>query len=213
MAENKKDPQENGQVLSAVTRDNDQLLWSETKVKLLLTLYLAHLEDFENPRCKRKDIWKKIAKELGSTVGACDSKFRNLKCYYIGILKRKADNSALSWPYFQIFEEIFCHDPNVQLERATAIEPLMEIGDASLPRSPSSEPISRYASKDSNDAKNQSRLAGNAEFRDFEVNMSRFYDRVSNTLDSLINHMEEANEIQKNRNKLLGKYHKIMLRR
>lgn len=95
--------------------DEDLERWSSSKVQYLLSLYLERKNKFRNPKIKKKNLWREMAEKLHLSEEACNKKFRNLKGTFIKLLKKKkkSGREAVTWKFFNIFEEIFENDQNV----------------------------------------------------------------------------------------------------
>ncbi|KAF2890801.1 hypothetical protein ILUMI_15372 [Ignelater luminosus] len=89
---------------------------------LFLDAYEKLIEQFRNPKIKKKKLWKKIAsvmEETGCIVDSAilDKKMRNMKCTFTRIKdnnkKKRTGRGAVSWEYFSRFEDIFASDKSV----------------------------------------------------------------------------------------------------
>lgn len=80
----------------------------ENYVKQLLKFYIENKERFQDPRLKKKNLWKQLAPLIGLSTEECDRKFRNLKQTYLRLAeKKKESGKSISWPYYSYFEKIY----------------------------------------------------------------------------------------------------------
>lgn len=172
---------------------NDTLEWSEEKVDLLLKLHLSYLEEFRNPRSRKKDVWKKVGAELGVDAIACDRKFRNLKQRYINLIKRGNKKQIAQWPHYSLMVEIFKGDANFLKTYQ------QKYGAFSVHNK-------KYFIAQ-NEVKTLKKEA--EEEPPFEIlagNLSRNQAEISSKLDELIDRIKQSNVIQQKRNELFEKY-------
>lgn len=189
------------------SNNEEEFYWTDVKVKLLLTLYLANIDEFRNSRNKKRDVWQKIANELECAVDACDKKFRNLKCYYVNLLRRKPAQTTSSWPYFQILKEIFDNDPTLQIN--TKVNSNVDLTD-------DDEAVSDCTS-DLDDIKFETRrvlkrpyMESNSGSNTQKLRKMVVNKTISSTLDKLITQIDVSNQIQRERNQLFQKYYSII---
>nr|CAD7403665.1 unnamed protein product [Timema poppensis] len=62
----------------------ERLFWTERNTKSLIQEYMKLLKLFRDPRCKQKDLWSKVSRNMRQngvdvTANMCDRKWRNLK--------------------------------------------------------------------------------------------------------------------------------------
>lgn len=86
--------------------------WTHSANWLLINSYLNLIDEFHDPRIRKKDLWMKISdrfRELGYDVpyDLLDKKFRNLKStYYLINDRKKHSNKEIKWEYYKVFEDI-----------------------------------------------------------------------------------------------------------
>lgn len=83
----------------------------DEKVVEMLNLYIKYKNKFQKEYWRR-DLWDMIAKEMGETDGEyLQKRFLNYKQRYLQILEKKmASNISISWPYMNLFDQIFKDD-------------------------------------------------------------------------------------------------------
>lgn len=111
----------NTAVTLAEFSDNQKQKWTKPEVQQLLILYKANEEKFQNPKWKKKAIWKEISKEMNQygysyTSDQCQVKFKNLKQTYVKTVdhNNKSGNSLKSCSFFDELNEIFACNPFVE---------------------------------------------------------------------------------------------------
>lgn len=189
--------------------EEEEFYWTEVKVKLLLTLYLANIDDFRNTSNKKRDVWQKIANELECAVDACDKKFRNLKCYYVNLLRRNRAQTTSTWPYFQILQEIFENDSTLQINKVNSNVDSNDDDDEAVSDCSSDDTSINTETNRGLKRPHLENDTGNntGKFRKMLVN--RTFDTIT-TLDKLITQIDVSNKIQRERNKLFQKYYSII---
>ncbi|KAJ8960114.1 hypothetical protein NQ314_006095 [Rhamnusium bicolor] len=86
--------------------------WTPETTKLLLDLRLSREKEFNQPQCKKKNLWNAIAEEMcqsgycNLTSDMCDVKYRNLLATYKSNKRKKEQSgeSAITWEYFTQFD-------------------------------------------------------------------------------------------------------------
>lgn len=89
--------------------------WNHKNTTTFLNEFREKINDFKDPKIKKKHIWESIAnkmKEQGFNVtgGMLDRKLRNMKATYRVILDSKHKNPEkgnVHWKYFDVFHEVF----------------------------------------------------------------------------------------------------------
>lgn len=86
--------------------------WDRNKIRQLINAYSEIAHKFKNPKYRKKELWRDIARKVGESPSSCDRKFRNLKQTYLR-LKLRADTgrSVTKWRYFKDFMTIFENEP------------------------------------------------------------------------------------------------------
>jgi hypothetical protein len=105
----------------ADSSENQAQKWSKPEVQQLLILYKAHEDKFQDPKWKKKAIWKEISKEMNQygylyTSEKCQVKFKNLKQTYVKTVdhNNKSGNSLKTCSFFDELNEIFACNPFVE---------------------------------------------------------------------------------------------------
>ncbi|CAG9772853.1 unnamed protein product [Ceutorhynchus assimilis] len=101
--------------------DSLKLLWNTSTTKLLISEYKKRLEQFRNPKIKKKSLWEAIAqifRKIGYniTVQELDCKMRNIKHHYKTIKdnnKNKTGRGRIVWEYYDIVDELFLDDKTI----------------------------------------------------------------------------------------------------
>ncbi|KAK4882525.1 hypothetical protein RN001_005844 [Aquatica leii] len=92
--------------------------WVRNDILKLINLFKKYEPEFKSTSVKNDKVWKQISNELLThTAEQCKNKFKYLKQKYI----EKQDNMkptssgarAISFEYFELFDEMFGKDPNV----------------------------------------------------------------------------------------------------
>ncbi|KAK4882641.1 hypothetical protein RN001_005960 [Aquatica leii] len=92
--------------------------WVRNDILKLINLFKKYEPEFKSTSVKNDKVWKQISNELLThTAEQCKNKFKYLKQKYI----EKKDNMkptssgarAISFEYFELFDEMFGKDPNV----------------------------------------------------------------------------------------------------
>ena len=111
----------NTAVTPAEFSDNQKQKWTKPEVQQLLILYKANEEKFQNPKWKKKAIWKETSKEMNQygysyTSDQCQVKFKNLKQTYVKTVDydNKSGNSLKSCSFFDELNEAFACNPFVE---------------------------------------------------------------------------------------------------
>ena len=101
--------------------ENQTPTWSKPDVQQLLILYKAHEDKFQDPKWKKKAIWKEISKEMNQygysyTSDKCQVKFKSLKQNYVKAVdhNNKRANSLKTCSFFHELNEIFACNPFVE---------------------------------------------------------------------------------------------------
>lgn len=103
-------------------KTEDNWKWPRAATLLLLELYRSKKEDFNNPKKKKKTLWRSIADQMcekGHNVKPehCDKKMRNLKQTYKTVKENnsKSGRSKRTWEFYDLMDEIFSKDPTIEL--------------------------------------------------------------------------------------------------
>ncbi|XP_053613719.1 uncharacterized protein LOC128677118 [Plodia interpunctella] len=201
-----------------VIDDGDEGLehWEQNNITLMLNLYIQNLDKFRTPKIKKKNIWVDIANAVGKSPDGCDKKFRNLKQTYIRLLKKKNKNqvSEVKWPYFELFEEIFNVNGELQPEIQQRIQDTSTENVAKVLLSmnnhasfePEVQENGESSTRLSEEAKHKLSKKRYLEFRKVTLEMRDRQRIVEEKLDKLINIVEESNSIQRERNRLFQQF-------
>ncbi|XP_066150241.1 uncharacterized protein [Euwallacea fornicatus] len=177
----------------------NKIEWSDRKVDLLLTLYLEHLKEFRDSKYKKKDIWKKLAPQLGYSPEACDRKFRNAKQRYQRLI-RHGKKAVTRWPHLQKMSEILKGDPSSA--------PIL-IKKEHLSDNQPSVLRKRYLGQGEVKARkidHANEVKVTTRFQDLAENLSNKQEEICNKIDELVSKIQESNVIQIRRNELFEKY-------
>ncbi len=116
-----KAPGNDTAMTQADSSENQTSKWSKPEVQQLLILYKAHEDKFQDPKWKKKAIWKEISKEMNQygysyTSDKCQVKFKNLKQTYVKTVdhNNKSGNSLKTCSFFDELNEIFACNPFVE---------------------------------------------------------------------------------------------------
>lgn len=179
--------------------------WNSHNTKQLLELYNENKEKFRNPKIKNKKIWDEMGQKMKKTGDELDKKFRNLKQTYMRILQKKkqtGEGAVQYWSHFNIFEEIFEMDHNINPEQKSTII-------SSLPGCSKTTEL-RKTSTDSEVLKpvvqrsnTMSRKRKYEDIRQLSSEMTKRQEKIESKLDSLIETIVDSNNIQRNRNELI----------
>ncbi|XP_017066293.1 uncharacterized protein LOC108104629 [Drosophila eugracilis] len=121
----------------------DERKWNVYNTRMLLNLYNARQEDFQNPKKKIKDVWRQMVVELkskgmkGIDAIQLDRKFRNLKKTYYSIRNKyvgKGPQFHPNWPFYDMMSMILKEDPIPSSHTVTgnafsALETILGDGD------------------------------------------------------------------------------------
>ncbi|XP_023160956.2 uncharacterized protein LOC111592785 [Drosophila hydei] len=85
--------------------------WSNKETLLLLRLYLKYKRDFRERHKKRTEIWQHVVREFEqhgfkASYIKLDRKFRNMSRTYFNIKRQKKDGDP-NWEYFSAMDEIY----------------------------------------------------------------------------------------------------------
>ncbi|KAG7312411.1 hypothetical protein JYU34_001906 [Plutella xylostella] len=188
--------------MQAEDDENADDVWTPKAVRTLLEMYIQNLPKFRNSKMKKKGLWIQIGHAVGKSPASCDKKFRNLKLTYLRCLKKKKThvNKLCTWPYFDLFEEIYCENG------VYAPEIYKKIDDSKVNISFNGE-SSKTPDEDVTRKRTNSRISKRV--TDFKKIASEMRDRqktVEHKLDRLISIVEDSNNIQKERNLLFQQY-------
>lgn len=185
--------------------------WSSQSIRQMLEAYLQNVEKFRNSKMRKKNTWGEVSKAVGKPPESCDRKFRNLKQTYLRLLKKKTGEgvTAFKWPYFELFEEIYCVNGEYQ---PVILEKLQEKPETSI-TTPAKiarlVPEVIYENGESSQTEEVKKKVYKKKFTEFKKIATEMRDRqrtVEAKLDRLINIVEESNSIQKERNRLFESY-------
>lgn len=97
--------------------------WNSDNTRFLITEYGKRIEQFRNPKMKKKLIWTEIKDAFNKngyilTEDELDRKMRNLKHHYKTIKdnnnkKTKTGRGRIVWEFYALFEEIFAEDRTI----------------------------------------------------------------------------------------------------
>lgn len=94
--------------------------WDSNSTKLLIVEYKNRLEQFRDPKIKKRQLWLEIAgifkaKHYYVTESVLDAKFRNLKHHYKFIKdnKGKSGRGRISWDFFEQMDDLLQNDRSV----------------------------------------------------------------------------------------------------
>lgn len=196
------------------TDDSDDH-WDHAHIKQMLNLYLQNVERFRNPKIRKKNVWVDISAEVGKGPDSCDKKFRNLKQTYIRLVKKKNRDgiATVKWPYFSIFEEIFCINGLYKPEIQEKIEePSESVAKALLTLNTQSRLTfandigPECSTSQGDDVQRKLNKKRYADFKKITIEMRDRQRTVEAKLDRLINIVEESNNIQRERNRLFEQF-------
>ncbi|XP_045779737.1 uncharacterized protein LOC123877230 isoform X2 [Maniola jurtina] len=96
----------------------------DTKVELMLNLYLKHKKNINNQRSHNisKAMWEAIAMEIGEEdADYWHKRFMNFKQHYIRMVYKRNESGAeaISWPYMGYFDQIYDDDLDFQQKFGT----------------------------------------------------------------------------------------------
>ncbi|XP_062567659.1 uncharacterized protein LOC134229893 isoform X1 [Saccostrea cucullata] len=103
------------------TVDSQPISWTREATELLISLYEEHEEELENPRNKKKDIWKKITAELNEAgykyvQSKVEGKWRSLLASHkdLSLNKKRTGQKRKTFQYFEKIDNIIAkrHDIN-----------------------------------------------------------------------------------------------------
>lgn len=195
--------------------DDKEDHWDHNHIKEMLNLYLQNIDRFKDPKIKKKNVWIDIGGVIGKSPDSCDKKFRNLKQTYIRLVKKRNREGAVDvkWPYFSIFEDIFCVNGEYGQEIRQKIDETSEsVAKALLTLN---TPTRLNFSADlggecsSSQADTSQKKLNKKRYADFKKVTMEMRDRqktVEAKLDRLISIVEESNEIQRERNNLFEQF-------
>ncbi|KAK4884873.1 hypothetical protein RN001_001144 [Aquatica leii] len=94
--------------------------WSDSEIKLLLSLYSDYKKDFEGKKFTNKSLWLKIALQMNKdgynlTWEQCDNKFKNLKKAYKKVIDNnsKTGRGRMSFKFFDLMDSLFSKNPEI----------------------------------------------------------------------------------------------------
>lgn len=193
--------------------DDNEEQWDAKGTTTLLNLYQENLEKFRNPKVRKKNLWIEIAAVIGKTPDSCDKKFRNLKQTYIRLLKKKNMGTAtkIRWPYYDVFNEIYCingeFQPEIQQKiQENAEESIVKKALMSIKTAVIDEADNVKSSNGSIDEEKKLRKKRLGELKKATLEMRDRQKIVEEKLDRLINVVEESNSIQRERNVLFEQF-------
>lgn len=203
--------------MDSEVQDESDDHWDVKSITTMLNLYLQNLDKFRNPKVRKKNIWMEIASALGKTPDSCDKKFRNLKQTYIRLLKKKnlEGLSSVKWPYFAIFEEIYCingeYQPEIQQKihdvasESVIAKALLSIKSGQTYKTEITENGHVSQSTPEEDRKKLGKKRY-AELKKVTLEMRDRQRTVEEKLDKLISIVDESNQIQRERNALFQQF-------
>lgn len=208
---------ERAEAMDSEVQDESDDHWDVKTITTMLNLYLQNIDKFRNPKVRKKNIWMEIASVLGKTPDSCDKKFRNLKQTYVRLLKKKNVEglSTIKWPYFSIFEEIYCINGEYQSEIQQKIH---EVANENvIAKALLSIKTGQSYTADINENGHSSHSTTDEERKKFSkkryaelkkvtLEMRDRQRNVEEKLDRLISIVEESNEIQRQRNALFVQF-------
>lgn len=197
--------------------------WSTKETKLLLRLYLKYKRDFRERHKKRTEIWQHVVREFEqhgykASYIMLDRKFRNMSRTYFNI-KRLGKDDDPNWEYFSAMDEIYSgtlpeprnitiryEEPPEEGESQPSLEIKIEESEVSPSEILLDEP--NFEELVSSHIKEEQQ----------EIDMERMKfvqvleaERVEE-LRAIRIALEEANEIQRQRNTLLQERNELMRR-
>ncbi|KAJ2942725.1 hypothetical protein O0L34_g14913 [Tuta absoluta] len=99
-------------------RDETRAHWSRAQILELIESFKTHRHIFQSTTTRNSEAWRLISEDLQThTAKQCESKFKYLKKCYIkkkdNISSRSSGASALTFEFFEEFDELFREEPNI----------------------------------------------------------------------------------------------------
>ncbi|XP_049877608.1 uncharacterized protein LOC126374881 [Pectinophora gossypiella] len=204
------------ETLETEMQDDNDDNWDSKNITTMLNLYLQNLDKFRNPKVRKKNLWIDIGAAVGKTPDSCDKKFRNLKQTYLRLLKKKNTDgcSHIKWPYFNIYDQIYCVDGEYQPEiqqkilevsnEGVVAKALLSIRSGTTYATELSE--NGHSSNPTDEERKKVTKKRYAELKRVTLEMRDRQRMVEEKLDRLINIVEESNSIQRERNALFEQF-------
>ncbi|TDG44412.1 hypothetical protein AWZ03_009161 [Drosophila navojoa] len=197
--------------------------WSKKETKLLLHLYLKYKREFRERHKKRAEIWQHVVREFEqhgfkASYIMLDRKFRNMSRTYFNIKRLRKDDDP-SWEYFDAMDEIFSGTlPETRNITITYKEPPEEEESQQVFEIKTEEP-EVSPSEILLDEPNFEELVSSRikeEQPDIDMESTRIVQALEaervEELRAIRITLEEANEIQRQRNTLLQERNELMRR-
>ncbi|KAI4455548.1 myb/sant-like dna-binding domain [Holotrichia oblita] len=180
--------------------DNTNFVWNEQSILFFLSEYEKEIQNFRNPKMKKKHVWNKIAERMiegGCAVDAAvlDQKLSNMKSTFNKIKDNNKTSSTgrgrINWPYYERMNQIFQCDKTVHLPAVVS----------TLDVSPSTSQSKTPESLENTPQSQSKRNLDSFRKRQLEIEQERLEE-----LKKVRQAIEVSNELAKEKIRLMEKY-------